>query len=283
MQRLFEFLYQYRAFFLFIFLEVVCSWLIVNYNRYQSAAFFNSSNALSGSIMAGTTATADYFRLGQVNQHLADENAQLRKQLLSTETKVMVVSDSSAIEKADSITRNQYTFYPAKVVNNSVRRYNNFLTLNKGLSDGIEVGMGVISAEGVVGKVRAVSEHYATVTSILHTNMSISARLQSSNTLCTVKWDGLDPTEAQVLYVPRHLKPQMGDTVSTSGFNAIYPESTPLGIITDIELGDSDAFYTITISLSTDFYTLSYVYVVKNHLLNERDSLETLSTVQDEE
>jgi len=282
MQRLFEFLYRYRAFFIFSLLEVLCGWMIVLNNNYQSAAFFNSSNAMASSIMASATSASDYLNLGSVNQQLAQENAVLRDSL-AVYSKIKSFSDSLVYRNKDSVTIDQYEFRSAKLINNSVRRFNNFMTIDKGSEDGIESGMGVISANGVVGRVRSVSEHYATIISILHTSMSVSARVTSSNTLCTIKWDGRDPLEAEVLYIPRHIKVSVGDTVVTSGFNAIYPDKTAIGIVSEVDLPESDAFVKVRVKLATDFYTLSYVYVVNNKMKNERDLLEKASGASDED
>lgn len=282
MQRLFEFLYRFRAFFLFLLLEVLCGWMIVLNNTYQGAAFFNSSNALAGGIMSTTTSMSDYLNLGAVNQQLAQENAQL-KSYLSRLSQMQAMMDSTGFQIKDSVLYNQFEFRSAKLINNSVRRFNNFMTLDKGSDDGITPGMGVISANGIVGRVKSVSEHYATVISILHTSMSVSARISSSNTLCTVKWDGRDPLEAEVLYVPRHIKVSEGDTLVTSGFNSIYPDKTLIGIVSEVELSESDAFVKIRTKLSTDYYTLSYVYVVNNKLKQEKDLLEKDSGVNDED
>ncbi|MFO0507124.1 MAG: rod shape-determining protein MreC, partial [Chryseotalea sp.] len=81
MERLFLFIYQYRAFFTFLVLQVICLLLLVNNNQYQSAAFFNSSNALVASINRTSQNFRDFFSLRETNQQLAEENAMLRRQL----------------------------------------------------------------------------------------------------------------------------------------------------------------------------------------------------------
>src|SRR4051812_39853910 len=78
MQRLFLFFYQYRAFFTFLFLELICAWLIVGNNPYQGARFFNSSNGLVASLNNVSQGVREYFLLRQINSTLAQENAYLR-------------------------------------------------------------------------------------------------------------------------------------------------------------------------------------------------------------
>ena len=50
MRGLLQFIYQYRVYELFIILELVCAWLIVNNNRYHNVAFLNASNQVAGNV-----------------------------------------------------------------------------------------------------------------------------------------------------------------------------------------------------------------------------------------
>jgi rod shape-determining protein MreC len=269
MQKLFLFFYQYRAFFFFIILEVASAYLIVKNNRYQNAAFFNSSNVVSGSILNTSNEVHSYFSLKDVNQTLAEENAYLRAKLANQSN---FTPDSSL--KFDEEVQNQYSFLTAKVINNSIDRYNNYITIDKGTTSGVEPGMGVISPEGVVGKVKSVSKHFATITSLLHTDGYISSVIKSSGVFGSIKWEGKDAKTANLEFVPRHIKVNVGDTVTSSGFNSLYPPGIMLGVIKDIDIKGNEAFYDIKVGLSTNFSKLGYVYVVKNNLKTERDSLE---------
>ena len=85
MYRLYELLYKFRVFIFFLLLEVVCFTLIVRNNKYHSAAFFNSSNALSGTVYSFTSSVNDYFVLRTQNDNLVQENAELRKKLLAAQ------------------------------------------------------------------------------------------------------------------------------------------------------------------------------------------------------
>ena len=139
---------------------------------------------------------------------------------------------------------------------------------------------GVISKDGVIGQVKSVSDNFSTVTSLLHINLLISSSIKSSNTLCTVQWDGLSPYEAEVKYIPRHVVLQEGDSVVTSGYNSVFPPEVMLGTISAVNLTDRDAFYEARIKLSTDFTSLVHGYVVEHHQKEELDSLELLSNRQ---
>lgn len=275
MQRLFLFLFRYRAFLLFVLLEVLCAWLIIKNNRYQSAAFFNSANKYVAETMRATNAVEEYLALKDVNADLAQENARLNYLY----TKVQQGNyEGLKTNPPDSLVTSRFKYRVAKVINNSTRNFNNYLTLDKGTLDGIRPGMGVISPEGVVGKVKYCSDHFSTVTSLLHLDLQISSQIKRDNTIGTAKWDGKNAGEVNLLYVPHHIRLQKGDTVATSSYNTIYPEGIMIGKIKDFSLREAEAFYDIDVALSTDFYKLTYVYVIENTLKAEQDSLEQRTT-----
>jgi rod shape-determining protein MreC len=272
MERLLLFVYQNRAFFSFLALEIFCAWLIVQNNQYQGTKFFNSSNGLVATLNNFSQGVRDYFQLSEVNRMLAEENAALKKQLGRPGHPIVYALDSMTIQ--DSVMVKQYDFISAKVVNNHVDFFKNYITIDKGRDAGLEPGMGVISPLGVVGKVKTVSSHYSVVTSILHIDWMVSALLKRTGDFGTVQWQGSDPDHIILKYIPPHVKPMVGDSVVTSGFNAIFPDGVMIGTIDDVKLRNGALFYDLQVKLSQDFRKLSFVTLVKNNLRQEQDSVE---------
>jgi rod shape-determining protein MreC len=271
MERLFIFFYQYRAFFTFLSLQVLCAWLIISSNHYQSAQFFNSSNNLVAIINGYSHSIGEYFSLRNTNRTLAEENARLRT-MLEQRTQRLYAMRAQGI--ADTTTINRFEYVSAKVVNNSIDRVINFITIDKGSSAGIKEGMAVIGNSGAVGKIKATSDHYSVVTSLLNVDVMTSAMIKRTGHFGTIQWEGINPLFINLNYIPRHVKPVIGDTVVTSGYNAIFPQDIMIGTIDEIELNDAAPFYQLKVKLSQDFQRLSYVAVVKSILKNEQDSLE---------
>jgi rod shape-determining protein MreC len=274
MRRLFLLIYQYRAFFTFILLEVISFWLVIGNSTFHNAAFFNTSNNIVASIFGLREGVFQYFNLTNENDNLAKENAFLRD-LISRQTSQIVKTDSLSVPSEDTVM--QYDYIPAKVINNSTRKINNYLTVDKGRNDGLEPGMGAISSFGVVGVVKTVSNNYATLYSLLHGEMQISSLLSRLGVFGTTKWDGFDPLYAKLLYIPRHVELQEGDTITTSGYNAIFPEGIPIGRIKNFSIDENETFYNIDILLSSDFQSLSHVYLISNYYRQEKDSVEQLN------
>jgi rod shape-determining protein MreC len=287
MQQLFLFLYNNRAFFVFILLQTLCGWLILSSNDYQRVAFLTSSNHVAAITMEVSNAVTSYFSLKSTNKALALENAQLREVINQLQVQqghirppavLRVVVDSVKRVGIDSLYRistiQEYEVNSSYVINNSVNRVNNFITLDKGANDGVLPGMGVISSLGVVGIIKASSDNYATAYSLLHSDVTVSSQLKRDKTLCTTKWDGKDYRYAYLLYLSRHVHVQVGDTVTTSGYNAVFPEGILIGTVEEVANETAEVFLTVKIKLSTDFSTLTHVYVVNNKNRNQIDSLE---------
>lgn len=272
MERLFYFIYQYRAFFTFLVLEVFCFWLVVKNNEYQGTQFFNSSNTIVASVNGFSQSVRDYFLLSNVNATLSAENAGLRREL-ETYHQRTYLTDSVA-PPPDSSRIKRFDFVSVKVVNNHVDLTKNFITINKGRDAGIEPGMAVISPLGAVGKVKLVSEHYGVVTSLLHIDVMVSSVLKRTGHFGSVQWDGRDPGVIRFNFIPRHVKPLVGDTVVTSGFNSVFPEGIMVGTVSEVNLSNEALTYDLRVKLSQDFRKLSFLTVVKSVYKSEQDSLE---------
>ncbi len=171
-----------------------------------------------------------------------------------------------------------YPLVPARVLNNSLRAVDNYLTLNVGEADGVRPGLGVMSATGVVGQVKSVSAHYATVFSLLHSKMAVAAKIKRDGTFGSVKWPGDDYSHALLDYIPRQNRLVVGDSVVTSGYNAVFPEGVLVGTVESFVKEPDKNFWTVRLRLAVDFSRLTYVYVVHNRPRTGRDSLETALT-----
>jgi rod shape-determining protein MreC len=278
MKRLFQLLWNNNFTLLFLFLWFFCLYLVFLNNRFQQVYIVNSSNNVAAFVLESMHEVSEYLSLKETNASLSRENAELRGKLASNFYTLSVrdsqVSDSGFIQ--------QYTYTTARVVNSTINRRNNYLTLDKGSQQGIKPDMGVISSDGVVGIVKDVSEHYCTVMSLLHKNSRVSTRFKKSNYFGSVIWSGEDSRKAELLEVAKHVKFKKGDTLVTTVFSTVFPEGVPVGTVSEFELEDDANFYKIDIKLATDYARLSHVYIVKNLLKDEQRKLEMESTTSDD-
>lgn len=270
MLRLLNFLYYYRAFLTFLLLEMLCAWLWVENSQYQNTQFFNTANRFTAAVIGFSERTREYFSLAEVNRELAEENAGLR-----TLVEQLAPHEGTARLVGDTLLR--FEFVSARVINNTVAQFKNHLTINRGTDTGLEPGMAVISNAGAVGKVKSVSEHFAVVTSLLNTDEQVSSMLKRTGNFGTAQWDGTDPRMISLLYIPRHVQPQPGDSVVTTGYNAVFPEGVLVGIVREVDLKKEAQFFDIRVELAQDFRRLAFVKVVKSRLKRELDSLEQVT------
>ncbi|MDB5272435.1 MAG: rod shape-determining protein MreC [Chitinophagaceae bacterium] len=269
MINLLRFLYDKRNFLFFVLLEVLCGWLIFTFNKYQGAFYFNSSNAVVGNVLSANRNFTSYFDLQDQNDKLVLENVALRT-LLEQEKKQRKIEPMTV---ADSARKAAFDFIPARVVKNSLTDTKNFITIDKGSADGLMPHMGLIGPQGLVGEIKYCSEHYSTGFSILHVKNGLSAKLSRSGAIGSVEWDGVDARFAKLNYIGRHYFIQPGDTVVTSGFNAVFPAGLPIGVVEKVN-DDNQSFYNIKVRLATDFGSLDHVYVIRSKAKPEIDSLE---------
>ena len=248
---------------MFLILEVLCIILLVNNLPYQKRKLVNVGNAISGKLFKSKTNFTNYFSLKEENQLMMDHNAMLMSKLYINNDNVTLTDSASS----------DYRFIPANVINNSIYHLNNFILIDKGRKDGIKKDMGVISANGIVGKVANVSNNYASVISMLHPYSVVSARFTKNQHLANVSWETTDYRYGTVKDIPLHLFPQKGDTLVTSGFSNIYPADIMIGTIEETINAQSKDFNTAKIRFSTNFSTLRHVYVIENLHQTEIDSI----------
>lgn len=259
---------------LFIALEIISFVLIINYNNFQSVKYLNSSNRITGSIYKSFNSVLYYFELAKINSELAEENANLRT-LIRSQEGVQNQTDSLSIsyDKGEL----DYRFISARVINNSVNKTFNYITLNKGSKDGVKPDQGIVSGNGIVGVVINVSNSYALGLSVLNQRWGVSAKLKKNGFFGSLLWDGVDYKFANLMEIPFHVMLSQGDSVVTSGFSSIFPEGIAVGTIYSFEQPEGENYYNIKVKLSTDFKALSFVKVIDNLDKEEITEIENIN------
>jgi len=271
MNQLLELLIRYRNFLVFLALELLCVWIIQRehaYNRHKLTLFFGG---ISGSVMAFQHEMESYWQLRKVNESLQKENANW----LSRYTKQTQATHYDSLERAQlqDSTREGYRFLAALVVGNTVRKADNYLTINAGSQAGVKEGMGLILPHGALGIVRATTENYAVASSLLHSSTRTAARFKRTGDICTLQWPGGNSRELDALYVERHVDVQVGDTLITHDNSLVYPPNLPLGRVIEVDKEETKNYIGVKVRLFVNFSALSHAYVVFRPYGQELDSL----------
>ena len=276
MRNLLNYILRNSAWFLSILLIAFSIYLVFKYNSYQRSVYLTSANKISGSVYKMSNNVTSFFHLKNNNHELLERNAQLESmvQLLKKEV-IALARDSSAIVAFtnDSIQSTQFEFIPADVVNISISKFNNFITVDKGEVDGVKPDMGVISNDGVVGVVRNVSKHFSVIIPIINPTFRLGAKLKDSENFGSIMWRGNDASVAQLTELPKHERFEVGDTVVT-GFSQIFPEGIIIGYNQEKGISMDDNFNTFNISLATNFQSLQHVLIINDKYYKERAALE---------
>lgn len=270
MRNLWIFINKYNAFFLFLIFEIISLVIYIKYNTFQKATFISSTSKVTGALYTEVNGFKDYLHLKDVNDSLAKENARLRGQLKGSFYK----DTSTKHEVADTTYKQQYTFIEAKVINNSVNRRNNYITIDRGTRQGVAKGMGVICGSGLVGKVVFAGEHLSVVQSLLHKDSRFSAMLATGKELGYIEWsDDLNPRKGILKDVSNNAQPKIGEAVVTSEFS-LFPAGIPIGKVSNLHSRQGGYSLNMEVTLAVDFSKLQYVDVVVNKLANEQAGLE---------
>ena len=130
--------------------------------------------------------------------------------------------------------------------------------------------MGVACGNGVVGVVFMTSKHYSVVLPALNSKSNISCAIAGRGYFGYLHWSGGSPRIAYVDDIPRHAKFEVGDTIVTSGYSAVFPPGILVGKVTKFENSDDGLSYRLRVLLSTDFANLRDVCVIDDKAVRER-------------
>ncbi|MDH6305479.1 rod shape-determining protein MreC [Parabacteroides sp. PF5-5] len=277
MRKLLDFLIRKRHWFLFILLELVSFALIYRNSAYQQNIMFSTANVVTANIVSVTGSVTSYLNLREKNKELLERNGRLELELLKLQDLVETMKADTASFRAfviDTARQFPYSFTTAKVINNSVSYNSNYITLNKGRKDGVTPDMGVVSENGAIGVVSMASDYYSVVLPLLNTKFKLSCKVLRSSHIGSLSWNGREPQYANLDELPRHVEFQIGDTIVTSGFSAVFPEGILVGYVSSFERQRDDNFNSLKIKLATDFQRLSNVMVITNYRQSEQREIE---------
>lgn len=265
MRNLILFILRYQFTFLFVLLEVIAVALLASGNSYHNSLWNRKSTAVAGIYYGWRHQATRYIGLMEDNESLRRQNAHLVNQLWS---------------KGDSLKQVEMSGFrciPSTAITSTFHLGNNYVVIKGGSRVGIRPESGVISPDGLIGVVHSVSDHYSTVTPIIHNTIQVSARLKKNAYFGLCSWTGHDDRYVMLNDIPNHVVVEQGDSIVTRGSSGIFPQDILIGFAEGSVRDESSGFQRIAVRLSTDFRRLHSVYVIVNEYKNELDSLENLT------
>jgi rod shape-determining protein MreC len=249
---------------IFVLLEMTAFQMVYSNAPLQRSWAAHSAHVFMDKVWGGSNYIGYYFQLRGVNEQLAQENFALTEELFQAREQLRKAHvDTMALDN-----RPGFSTLAAEVVKMSHNGQHNYLILNKGYEDGVQEKSGVVTHNGVVGIVDAVSAHHAFAFSFQNNDISISARLGLEGGSGLLVWDGVSSGKAVLKEIPLQYKYQPGDTVFTSGHSLLFPPDIPLGIAGGSRVINGST-NEIEVKLFQDFGSIRYVTVVHNNSFDE--------------
>ncbi|WP_043934238.1 rod shape-determining protein MreC [Bacillus sp. EB01] len=194
------------------------------------------------------TRVVDIARLEAEVYQLEKENEELRKTLDKTES----LTNSDIIQ--------------ATIMGRNPDRWNELIIINKGSTDGLEKNMAVITAEGLIGKVKSVNDFSSTVQllSAMDPKNRISVVTQGKEEIYGFV-EGYDEEKKllQVKKIPYEAKVKKGQTVVTSGLGGVFPKGLLVGKIEEVQPDQYGLNQIAFVKPGANFYDISEVIVIK--------------------
>ncbi len=250
-------------FLFFVFLLIISLVFTFRQKVYHESVLAKTSTNVSGYFDQKISRATSFIRLGKDNRALQEENAELRKELELLKGEISE-SDTTKRTLSNLQFHQTYSFVPAEIINNSIVKSHNMITINKGTRHGVEKGMGIISHNGVIGYVYNTSENYSRVMSTLNKNTRINARIKGNEYFGTVRWNGKDARFAQLTEIPKYIKVEKGDTIETDGKSPAIPGGIMIGTVYSSKIDEISGELNIEVRLKEDFGRLRYAQVVLN-------------------
>lgn len=238
----------------FIFLEVASFCMLATGDSVQNIWIGRGLTNIKAGVWGRIESINEYFSLNRENQRLAEEN----RTLLSA-----LANDKNAGGSPFLVSEGNYSFQAASIVSMTTGSQHNYLIVNKGIADGVEVDDGIITSRGVIGVVAGVSNRFSYAISYANSKMSISAKIGAKESVGSLSWSGSRGDESILSGIPIHSEVEIGDTVWTSGYSSIFPAGIPLGTVKSKNI-DNGSTAEFTLRLLEDFRDVHHVFIVKN-------------------
>ncbi|HIL58823.1 MAG TPA: rod shape-determining protein MreC, partial [Rhodothermales bacterium] len=196
-----QFWLRSRDYLLLAVLVIVCTTIFVSRNR----PVLREARAIALAITGPVEGV--FSDIGRFRRSLS-ENERLRAQTVDLSTEVARLREARAenarlrglLGFADSL---QVPYRVARVVTKDLTQQANFLTIDVGSRDSIQVGMPVIDERGIVGKVFLVGGRHSVVMPHQNTQFSVPGTLDALGLDGVVTWDGRSSGRLTMEYVPK--------------------------------------------------------------------------------
>jgi rod shape-determining protein MreC len=207
------------------------------------------------------TTPRDVAELRARNEELEAENARLQTQVLELREQNAEIQVLSAL--VDFARQNPAADYvAASVIGRDPSPFLQYVIINRGSDDGLRRGMPVVTTEGLVGRIAAVTAGAARVQLITDSEMVVNVRLQNSQESATLT--GSLTGELALANIQPDASILVGELILTSGLGGSYPPNLLVGQVSGVRSQPLELFQTASVQTAVDFENLEIVLIIRN-------------------
>jgi rod shape-determining protein MreC len=207
------------------------------------------------------TVPRDLASLRSRNAELESEISQLQSQVIQLKQKLVETDVLYALLNfARDNPENQYV--AAAVIGRDPSPFMHYVIIDHGTDSGIRHGMPVVTDQGLVGRVDAVTAKAARVELITDPGSVINVKLESLGVEAQIA--GSLTGEINLQMVPQDLELKPGEIVLSSGLGGAYPSDLLIGQVISVIKRQTDLFQSAVVQPVVDFANLNAVLVITN-------------------
>jgi len=226
---------------------------VVSAQTWLSVRFQALQNAIA--------APQDLARLRQRNSEMEVEVSRMQTEIIVlkqqiSETRVL----SALVDFARVQPENRYL--AATVIGRDPSPFLEYVIINRGSDDGLRRGMPVVTQQGLVGRIAAVTADAARVHLITDPASNINVKLEPSRAQAVIR--GEVSGEISLAMIPQSAPVEIGDLILTSGLGGNYPTNILIGQVTGVRRRETDLFQSASVQPVVDFNQLEIVLIITN-------------------
>ncbi len=200
------------------------------------------------------------------NRRLVKEAGMLRARLTAMNE---TARENARLEKLLNLKEKSYSGVAANVIVRDLSNWNSALIIDKGKKSGIAVGMPVVNASGIVGKVVEVVTNRSKIILISDPSFSVAAMVERSREVGLVS--GTLTGQCRMRYLSTGADVKVGDEIISSKLSSSFPHGLVLGVVVAVENSVGSPFPTCLIKPSAPLSQLEEVIVIRSSTISDRD------------
>lgn len=201
----------------------------------------------------------DVVELRAENERLKNENARLQSQVIQLQEEQKNYEVLYALLDV-ARSQPQSDTVAAMVIGRDTSPFLRYVLIDQGSDAGLRRGMPVITYEGLVGRVEAVTANAARVQLITDPNAAVNVRLPRTG--ADAMLEGSLTGDVSLGMIAQDVEVISGELIVTSGLGGTYPSNVPVGQVASVRKQETALFQSASVQPVVDFSSLRAVLVV---------------------